>query len=87
MDIDTIRNTLGVRLISQLKMPSLNGRVIEEPTEIDAARLMRLGERGELYKAPKKHVDWICYRLLPSLMRYGVYPPPYEAPPANDSMF
>lgn len=80
-----IVKSLGLSKLVGLPMPSLQGRNIVEPSEIDMHRMMAYAREGELYKVPKQHVDWICYRLMPSLMRYGCYPPPHEAPAANDS--
>jgi predicted metal-dependent RNase len=70
--------------VNKLPMPSLNGRVIAEPSEIEIQGMIKQVKAGELDFIGHKHMDWLCYRLLPSLFRYGVYPPPYETPAAND---
>lgn len=85
--IDETIKTFGLQKLATLPMPSLNGRVIKEPSELDAQRIMKFAAQGELHKIPKEHQDWLCYRLMPSLFRYGVYPPPYETHAANESNF
>lgn len=85
--MNEIVRTLGLTQIKGLPMPSLNGRVIHEPSEIEIQRIMACAREGELRKVSEQHMDWICYRLMPSLVRYGCYPPPHEVQAANDNGF
>lgn len=80
---DFVEN-LGLTNLQKLPMPSLNGRDIIEPSEFELAQIIAYARRGELYKAPQNLADWICYRLMPSLVRYGSYPPPHEKQAANN---
>lgn len=66
------------------RMPNLNGRVIAEPNEFEIQQLIPLARKGQLHSAARKHTDWFCYRLLPSLACFGCYPPPFEASAANE---
>ncbi len=75
---------IDIGAVKKLPMPSLKGRVIVEPSEIEIQRMIQLAKTGDLSLLAEKHMDWVCYRLLPSLFRYGAYPPPHEAPAAND---
>jgi len=75
---------IGLSKLQGLPMPSLTSRKIVEPSEIDLQRIMSYARDGQLCNVPDQFMDWICYRLMPSLMRYGCYPPPHEAPAAND---
>ncbi len=59
-----------------LPMPKFDG---EEPSEIEIQRIRKKLEEGRFDDLSKDLQRWVCYRLMPSLTRYGVYPPPLEA--------
>lgn len=87
MNIKDLRDLLGLKQLDKMQMPTLHSRVIQEPSEIEIQRMMSDVKLGGLGRMDLKHEDWFCYRLMPSLMRYGTYPPPFEAKSANDSTF
>lgn len=58
-----------------LPMPKYEGC---EPSEFEIQRIKKYLEEGRFIELSKAHQDWICRRLMPSLTRYGVYPPPNE---------
>lgn len=60
---------------SDLPMPKYDGA---EPSEFEIQRIKKYMEEGRFNELSKPHQDWICCRLMPSLTRYGVYPPPHE---------
>jgi len=65
---------------ASLPMPSCD---VPEPMEIDIQRIKRCMEEGRFEALSADHQRWVCRRLLPSLTRYGVYPPPseHQSPP------
>lgn len=62
-------------LLREQPMPVWNG---EEPCQLDIQRIRKYWEDGRFTELPKHHQDWVCYRLLPSLIRFKCYPPPDE---------
>ncbi|SMF96834.1 hypothetical protein SAMN02949497_4247 [Methylomagnum ishizawai] len=54
-------------------MPPYKGR---EPSEIELKRIEKAMEQGRFDELPEDLLDWVCLRLMPSLFRYGCYPPP-----------
>jgi len=59
-----------------LPMPKYDG---EEPSEIEIQRIRKNLEEGRFDDLSKELQRWVCHRLMPSLTRFGVYPPPAEA--------
>lgn len=59
-----------------LPMPKYDG---EEPSEIEIQRIRKHLEEGRFDELSKELQRWVCHRLMPSLTRFGVYPPPAEA--------
>jgi len=51
----------------------------EEPSEIEIQRIRHHLAEGRFDDLNKDLQRWVCHRLMPSLTRYGVYPPPGEA--------
>lgn len=51
---------------------------VPEPTEMDIQRIKRYMEEDRFDELSADHQRWVCRRLLPSLTRFGVYPPPGE---------
>lgn len=62
-------------LIRKQPLPEYEGR---EPSELDLHRITKLFRENRLDEVPDEHQRWLCYRLIPCLMKYGVYPPPGE---------
>ena len=60
-------------LLRQAPMPEYDG---PEPSEIDITRIRKYIDERRFKDLPDKDIDWVCCRLMPSLMRYGTYPPP-----------
>lgn len=58
-------------------MPEWHGK---EPSEIDMQRIRKYHEDGRFNELPREHQDWVVYRLIPSCIRYGCYPPPQNEP-------
>lgn len=54
------------------KMQAYEG---EEPSEIDIQRIKRYIEKGRFDDLDRTHQRWVTHRLMPSLMRFGCYPP------------
>lgn len=54
-------------------MPDYDG---PEPSEIDVARIRRYVDEDRFDDLPKWQQRWVCRRLMPSLARFGTYPPP-----------
>ncbi|MGP0171212.1 hypothetical protein ACSVIJ_04940 [Pseudomonas sp. NCHU5208] len=62
-------------------MPKYDGA---EPSEIEIQRIRQYLADGRFDDLGKDLQRWVCHRLMPSLTRYGVYPPPSEtASPKN----
>tara|TARA_R110001592_G_scaffold29089_3_gene105849 strand:+ start:319 stop:522 length:204 start_codon:yes stop_codon:yes gene_type:complete len=59
-----------------LPMPKYEG---PEPTEIELRRIQKMIEAGQFDELSKEHQRWVTRRLMPSLARYGAYPPPSES--------
>lgn len=60
-------------LFACLKMPHYDG---DEPTEIDLKRIEKFLQEGRFDELSRQHQRWVTRRFLPSLTRFGVYPPP-----------
>lgn len=60
-------------LFACVKMPYYDGA---EPTEIDLKRIENFLQEGRFCELSREHQRWVTHRLLPSLTRFGVYPPP-----------
>jgi len=56
-----------------LPMPKYEGT---EPSEVEIERIKKYMEEDRFDELSDGHQEWVCNRLLPSLVRYGVYPPP-----------
>lgn len=54
-------------------MPPYDGY---EPDELSLVRIQRYIEDERFDELPKEAQRWVCRRLMPSLMRFGCYPPP-----------
>ena len=82
--MNVLTEQLGLGALAKQPMPSLNGRKIKEPSELELQRAIRCFKDGRLDEVEKSLQDWMCYRLIPSMIKFGTYPPPYETPAAND---
>lgn len=58
---------------ASFKMPHYDGA---EPTEIDLKRIAKMLQEGRFDEISRDQQRWVTRRLLPSLARFGVYPPP-----------
>lgn len=47
-----------------------------EPCEIEVQRIRKLLSQDRFVELSRANQRWVCHRLLPSLTRYGCYPPP-----------
>lgn len=54
-------------------MPKYDG---PEPSELEIARIIKLMDEDRFEDVPEEHQRWLRKRLIPSLVRYGCYPPP-----------
>lgn len=54
-------------------MPVYDG---SEPSEIELKRIEKALEQDRFDDLSKEQQRWVTRRLMPSLARYGVYPPP-----------
>ena len=59
-----------------LPMPHYDGA---EPSEIEIERIKKFIEEGRFDELSDGHQYWVVGRLMPSLARYGVYPPPVKS--------
>lgn len=64
-------------LLKKEPMPKWDG---EEPSEQDIQRIRKFHSEGRFNELPRKDQDWLVKRLIPSITRYGCYPPPPEQP-------
>ena len=62
-------------MLECLPMPHYEG---VEPSEIEIERIRKFIEEGRFDELNDDLQDWVVGRLMPSLVRYGVYPPPAE---------
>lgn len=62
-------------LFANTKMPAYDG---VEPSEIELQRISKLLEEGRFNELSRDLQRWATHRLMPSLARYGCYPPPKE---------
>lgn len=60
-------------VFANCKMPQYDG---VEPTEIELKRIQKALQEGRFDSLSRDHQRWVTRRLLPSLTRYGMYPPP-----------
>lgn len=70
---------VGIRameILQRAPMPAYDGY---EPDELAMMRIQRRIEEGRFADLSDDEQKWVCGRLIPSLARYGCYPPP--APP------
>ncbi|HEJ4833930.1 hypothetical protein AAAC13_01630 [Pseudomonas aeruginosa] len=54
-------------------MPQYDG---VEPSEIELQRIQKYIDDGRFDELSNEQQKWVTRRLMPSLARYGVYPPP-----------
>jgi len=52
-----------------------------EPNELALKRIEIRMKQGRFTDLPLIEQKWVCGRLIPSLVRYGCYPPPDAANP------
>lgn len=57
-------------------MPVYDG---PEPDELSIARIQKYIEEGRFNELPTASKKWVCSRLMPSIVRFGCYPPPDDA--------
>lgn len=57
-------------------MPKFDGA---EPCELDIQRISKCLQDGRFDDLSREHQRWVTHRLMPSLTRFGVYPPPSDA--------
>ena len=72
---------IGDRALTVLQnapMPAYSGY---EPTELALKRIELRMKQGRFADLPLIEQKWVCGRLIPSLVRYGCYPPPDAANP------
>jgi hypothetical protein len=62
--------------IAGSQMPHYNGA---EPCELDIQRINKCMQEGRFDDLSRDHQRWVTHRLMPSLTRFGVYPPPSDA--------
>ncbi|HBO4949124.1 TPA: hypothetical protein RJN82_004652 [Pseudomonas aeruginosa] len=67
---------MDTKSLQGLPMPKYDGA---EPTEIELRRIQKMVEEGQFDELSKEHQRWVTHRLLPSLARFGVYPPPSQS--------
>lgn len=67
----------GGAAIRDAPMPPYSGH---EPDELALARIRKYVEEGRFDALARDEQRWVCRRLLPSLARFGRYPPPRESP-------
>ncbi|MFL1481394.1 hypothetical protein [Pseudomonas grimontii] len=56
-----------------LPMPTYDG---PEPSEFELYRISHFLGQGRFCELNSVHQTFVCRRFIPSLTRYGVYPPP-----------
>lgn len=56
-----------------LPMPHYEGI---EPSELEIERIRKYIEESRFDELSDEHQNWVVGRLMPSLTRYGFYPPP-----------
>jgi len=49
-----------------------------EPDELAIVRFRKYLEEGRFDDLPQDAQHWVCGRLMPSLVRFGCYPPPHN---------
>lgn len=62
--------------IASSPMPHYDGA---EPCELDIQRISKCMQEGRFDDLSREHQRWVTHRLMPSLTRFGVYPPPNDA--------
>lgn len=67
--------------ITKTPMPKYDG---PEPTGPELELIMAKMDKGLFDDLPAHLQDWVTDRLLPSMSRYGVYPPPENPPEITD---
>ena len=72
---------MSINPFQGLPMPKYDG---EEPSEIEIQRIRHHLAEGRFDDLSKDLQRWVCHRLMPSLTRFGVYPPPAEAADPKD---
>lgn len=74
---NNLLETLNVAsAIAGSPMPQYDGA---EPCELDIQRISKCMEEGRFDDLSREHQRWVTHRLMPSLTRFGVYPPPNDA--------
>ena len=54
-------------------LPKYDGK---EPSEFELHRINKLMAEERFSELSREHQRWVTHRLLPSLVRFGTYPPP-----------
>lgn len=67
----------GWAALQAAPMPGYSG---PEPDELALMRIRKYVEEGRFDALSRDEQRWVCRRLLPSLARFGRYPPPDEPP-------
>lgn len=76
-----LNKVIGSRALTALQnapMPAYSGY---EPNELALKRIEMRMKQGRFVDLPLIEQKWVCGRLIPSLVRYGCYPPPKAANP------
>lgn len=47
-----------------------------EPDDATIAEIIKCIEEERFDELPNESKEWVCHKLMPSLMRFGCYPPP-----------
>ncbi len=74
--INPLEAMVGIRameILQRAPMPVYEGY---EPDELAMMRIKRRVEEGRFADLSDAEQQWVCGRLIPSLTRYGCYPPP-----------
>ncbi|MEI2804379.1 MAG: hypothetical protein V9G18_00035 [Albidovulum sp.] len=72
----------GWAALQAAPMPGYSG---PEPDELALMRIQKRVAEGRFDALSRDEQRWVCRRLLPSLVRFGRYPPPDE-PPATPAL-
>ncbi len=76
--LSTILDSRALMLLQNAPMPAYSGY---EPNELALKRIEIRMKQGRFTDLPLIEQKWVCGRLIPSLVRYGCYPPPDAANP------
>lgn len=74
--LDPIIDARALTALQGAPMPAYSGY---EPNELALKRIELRMKQGRFADLPLIEQKWVCCRLIPSLVRYGCYPPPAPA--------